>query len=53
MAVTTERVAGSTAIRPFTVETSDAELDRGGHFAAFEQPELLSNELRTAFRSLR
>jgi pimeloyl-ACP methyl ester carboxylesterase len=29
------------------------ELDRGGHFAAFEQPELLSNELRTAFRSLR
>jgi pimeloyl-ACP methyl ester carboxylesterase len=29
------------------------ELDRGGHFAAFEQPELLSNELRTAFRGLR
>jgi pimeloyl-ACP methyl ester carboxylesterase len=29
------------------------QLDRGGHFAAFEQPELLSNELRTAFRSLR
>jgi len=29
------------------------ELDRGGHFAAFEQPELLASELRTAFRSLR
>jgi pimeloyl-ACP methyl ester carboxylesterase len=29
------------------------QLDRGGHFAAFEQPELLSNELRTAFRALR
>ena len=29
------------------------ELDRGGHFAAFEQPELFVNELRTCFRSLR
>ena len=29
------------------------QLDRGGHFAAFEQPELLSNEVRTAFRTLR
>jgi hypothetical protein len=28
-------------------------LDRGGHFAACEQPELLTNELREAFRSLR
>jgi pimeloyl-ACP methyl ester carboxylesterase len=28
-------------------------VDRGGHFAAWEQPELLTNELRTAFRSLR
>ncbi|MEA2512920.1 MAG: hypothetical protein QOJ59_2407 [Thermomicrobiales bacterium] len=28
-------------------------LDRGGHFAAWEQPELLTAELRTAFRSLR
>jgi pimeloyl-ACP methyl ester carboxylesterase len=25
----------------------------GGHFAAWEQPELFSTELRTAFRSLR
>jgi pimeloyl-ACP methyl ester carboxylesterase len=29
------------------------ELEKGGHFAAWEQPELLSAELRTAFRSLR
>jgi pimeloyl-ACP methyl ester carboxylesterase len=28
-------------------------LDRGGHFAAWEQPELFSEELRAAFRSLR
>jgi pimeloyl-ACP methyl ester carboxylesterase len=28
-------------------------LDRGGHFAAWEQPKLLSEELRAAFRSLR
>jgi hypothetical protein len=28
-------------------------LDRGGHFAAWEQPELLSQELRNAFRTLR
>jgi len=29
------------------------EVDRGGHFAAWEEPELLSEELRAAFRSLR
>jgi pimeloyl-ACP methyl ester carboxylesterase len=29
------------------------QLDRGGHFAAWEQPQLLSEELRTGFRSLR
>ena len=28
-------------------------LPRGGHFAAWEQPALLTNELRTAFRPLR
>jgi pimeloyl-ACP methyl ester carboxylesterase len=28
-------------------------LPKGGHFAAFEQPELLVDELRTAFRQLR
>jgi len=29
------------------------EVDKGGHFAAFEEPELFSAELRAAFRSLR
>ncbi len=29
------------------------EVDKGGHFAAWEQPELFSDELRAAFRSLR
>jgi pimeloyl-ACP methyl ester carboxylesterase len=29
------------------------EVDRGGHFAAWEQPVLFSSELRAAFRSLR
>jgi epoxide hydrolase len=29
------------------------ELDRGGHFAAFEQPVLFTKELRDCFRSLR
>jgi pimeloyl-ACP methyl ester carboxylesterase len=28
-------------------------VDRGGHFAAWEQPQLFSQELRAAFRSLR
>jgi len=28
------------------------ELDRGGHFAAWEQPQLFSEEMRAAFRSL-
>jgi pimeloyl-ACP methyl ester carboxylesterase len=28
-------------------------LDRGGHFAAWEQPELFTAEMRAAFRSLR
>jgi pimeloyl-ACP methyl ester carboxylesterase len=29
------------------------KLDKGGHFAAFEQPQLLSEEIRAGFRSLR
>jgi pimeloyl-ACP methyl ester carboxylesterase len=29
------------------------EVDKGGHFAAWEQPELLVQELRTAFKPLR
>ena len=30
-----------------------SEPERGGHFAAFEQPELFVGEVRTAFRQLR
>jgi pimeloyl-ACP methyl ester carboxylesterase len=30
-----------------------SEVDNGGHFAAWEQPELFSAELRAAFKSLR
>jgi pimeloyl-ACP methyl ester carboxylesterase len=29
------------------------EVDKGGHFAAWEQPELFNTEIRAAFRSLR
>jgi hypothetical protein len=29
------------------------QADRGGHFAAWEEPELFSEELRAAFRPLR
>jgi hypothetical protein len=29
------------------------EVDRGGHFAAWEEPELFSQEIRAAFRPLR
>jgi pimeloyl-ACP methyl ester carboxylesterase len=29
------------------------EVERGGHFAAFEQPELFVGEIRSCFRSLR
>jgi hypothetical protein len=29
------------------------EVDRGGHFAACEQPQLFTEELRVAFKTLR
>ena len=29
------------------------KVDKGGHFAAWEQPQLLSEEVRSGFRSLR
>ena len=29
------------------------EVDKGGHFSAWEEPELSATELRAAFRSLR
>jgi pimeloyl-ACP methyl ester carboxylesterase len=31
----------------------DNKVDRGGHFAAWEEPQLFSEEIRAAFRSLR
>jgi pimeloyl-ACP methyl ester carboxylesterase len=41
------------ARRAFPNLTYFHEVDKGGHFAAWEQPELFSAELRGAFRSLR
>jgi pimeloyl-ACP methyl ester carboxylesterase len=41
------------ARRAFRNLTYFNEVDKGGHFAAWEQPELFSAELRAAFRSLR
>jgi len=29
------------------------EVDKGGHFAAWEEPELFATEMRAAFKSLR
>jgi hypothetical protein len=29
------------------------QVDRGGHYAAWEQPQLFAGEIRAAFRSLR
>ena len=44
-------------IRPFRVDipglTYFNEVDRGGHFAAWEEPELFSTEVRAAFKSVR
>ncbi len=34
-------------------EAAFNEVDPGGHFAAWEQPDLFSTELRAAFRTLR
>ncbi len=41
------------AARRFTDIRHWGELDRGGHFAALEQPDLLVSELRAFFRHLR
>jgi pimeloyl-ACP methyl ester carboxylesterase len=47
------RVPRAWAERAFSTLIHYEELAAGGHFAAWEQPALLSQELRTAFRSLR
>lgn len=39
--------------RTFTKLIYFHEVDKGGHFAAWEQPELLASELRAAFKSFR
>jgi pimeloyl-ACP methyl ester carboxylesterase len=31
----------------------DTDADRGGHFAAWEEPQLFAEEMRSAFRILR
>ena len=45
------RAAGSSKSYPTLTYFNEA--DRGGHFAAWEEPELFSDEIRAAFRSLR
>ena len=52
--------ADKTAIRPFQVNVPEAELielcrriNATGHFAAWEQPQLFSEEVRAGLRSLR
>jgi pimeloyl-ACP methyl ester carboxylesterase len=47
------RAPKSWAQRAYRNLTYFNEVDRGGHFAAWEQPELFSSELRAAFRPLR
>jgi pimeloyl-ACP methyl ester carboxylesterase len=41
------------ARRAFPTLTYFHEADRGGHFPAWEHPELFASELRAAFKSLR
>ena len=47
------RAPESWARRAYPNLTYFHEVDKGGHFAAWEQPELFSAELRAAFRPLR
>jgi pimeloyl-ACP methyl ester carboxylesterase len=44
-----DRVASDDADQPHDFN----EVDKRGHFAAWEQPELFTDEIRAAFRSLR
>ena len=47
------RLSQRWAAKRFTQIKYWNELDRGGHFAALEQPELFVNELRSFFRLVR
>ena len=48
-------LGGSVSATEVAEQTSsdNAAMDKGGHFAAWEQPQLLSEELRAGFRPLR
>src|SRR5687767_5789191 len=48
-----EAVPRSWAERAYPKLIHYNKLDKGGHFAAWEQPELFVNEVRTVFKSLR
>jgi pimeloyl-ACP methyl ester carboxylesterase len=39
--------------RAYPTLTYFNKVDKGGHFAAWEEPELFAGEIRAAFRSLR
>jgi hypothetical protein len=47
------RTPRSWAERSYPNLTYFNEADRGGHFAAWEEPELFATEIRAAFTSLR
>jgi pimeloyl-ACP methyl ester carboxylesterase len=47
------RTSRSWAEKSYPTLTYFNEVDRGGHFAAWEEPELFTTEIRAAFRSLR
>jgi pimeloyl-ACP methyl ester carboxylesterase len=47
------RTPRSWAEQAYPTLTYFNEVDKGGHFAAWEEPELFSTEVRAAFRSLR
>jgi len=47
------RTPRSWAERSYPSLTYFNEVDRGGHFAAWEEPELFSEEMRAAFKSVR
>lgn len=38
---------------PWTATIPPSKTEKGGHFAAWEQPDIFARELRAAFRSLR
>ena len=56
----TSQASAANGIRPFTVGERaydnliyDNEVDKGNHFAAWQEPELFATEVRAGLRSLR